>query len=57
MTDAAYLSSTIDTYAAAVSCLEGHADLDAVVRVAAAWAMLTRADAELADRTARYFDS
>jgi hypothetical protein len=50
------LGSVIDDLAAAASPVAGEdgADQDLTARLAAAWALVTEADPELAERTARY---
>ena len=50
------LASAIEECAAAVRSQDGAAAGELVGRLAAAWAMLTRADPEMAARMARYND-
>jgi hypothetical protein len=50
------LATAIEECAAAVRSQEGVAAGELAGRLAAAWAMLTRADPELAARMARYSD-
>jgi hypothetical protein len=50
------LATAIEECAAAVSSQEGAAAGELAARLAAAWAMLTRADPEVAARMARYCD-
>jgi hypothetical protein len=50
------LAAAIEECAAAVRCQDGAASGELAGRLAAAWAMLTRADPELAARMATYYD-
>jgi hypothetical protein len=50
------LATAIEECAAAVASQEGAAAGEFAGRLAAAWAMLTRADPEMAARMARYSD-
>jgi hypothetical protein len=48
------LGSAIEELAAAATAADQPAERDVVTRLAAAWALITEADPELAERTARY---
>jgi hypothetical protein len=50
------LATAIEECAAAVRCQEGAVAGEIAERLAAAWAVLTRADPEMAARMARYGD-
>ena len=51
---AARLAAAIDAFAAAADQRDDAAAADLAARLASTWAMLTSADAELAERTDRY---